>query len=155
MNFSMFKAKGLLTFASFLVWALLAGSVFAQSGTSGVSGIVVDQAGSAVPGATVRLSNPETGLTRSVTTDESGRYSFPSISPATYQIEVEAAGFKKLLNTNVQARVNTPSEMTLTLEPGSISAIVNVTSGSIESLINTQDASLGTTVGTQQITQLP
>ncbi len=156
MNFRMFRAKELLTLASFFAFALLlAGSIFAQSGTTGISGTVLDQAGSAVPGATVRLSNPTTGFNRSITTDESGRYNFVSISPATYQIEVEAAGFKKLVNSNVQARINTPTEVILTLEPGAISAVVNVTSGAIESIINTQDGSLGTTVNSQQITQLP
>ncbi len=151
----MFRTKGLLTFASFLVYALLSGSVFAQSGTTGVSGIVVDQTGSAVPGATVRLTNPETGYNRSITTDNSGRYNFPAIQPATYRIEVEASGFKKLLNSNVQARINTPTEVTLTLEPGAISAVVDVTSGTIESVVNTQDATIGNSFVSPQITQLP
>ena len=55
MNFSMFRAKGLWTFASLLVCSLiLFGSAFAQSGTTGLSGTVVDQAGAAVPGMGAR-----------------------------------------------------------------------------------------------------
>ncbi len=138
-----------------LVAAFLAGVTNAQSGTSGISGSVVDQAGSAVPGATIRISNPETGFNRSLTTDNSGRYNFASIAPATYRLEVEATGFKKLLNSNVQARVDSPIDLSLTLEAGSISAVVDVTSGSIESIVNTQDATLGNNFVPEQLTQLP
>ncbi len=149
------KTINFLSLAALLFSLFLAGNVMAQSGTTGVSGIVVDQAGAAVPGATVRLTNDAKGFTRSITTDDSGRYNFASIAPGTYRLEVEASGFKKLLNSNVQARVDSPTELNFTLEPGAISAVVDVTSGTIDSVINNQDATIGNNFSPQQIVQLP
>src|SRR5262249_45819739 len=80
---------------------------------------------------------------------------FPGIQPATYRIEVTAANFKKLINNNVKALVEKPLELNLTMEPGDVSAVVDVTSNTIESVINTQDASLGNNFEPRQITQLP
>ncbi len=152
------KATKTISFFCFIVLlftAFLAGSANAQSGTSGVRGVVVDQAGAVVPGATVRLSNPATGFSRSVITDNSGRYNFASIPPATYRVEVEASGFKKLLNTNVVGSVDGIAEFTFALEPGAVTAVVDVTSGSIESIVNTHDAAIGNNFVPEQIIQLP
>jgi len=146
---------GFLGFTAVLFSVFLGGNVNAQSGTTGVRGTVVDQAASVVPGATVRISNEERGFTRSVVTDGNGRYNFASIPPATYRLEVEATGFKKLVNSNVQARVDSPTELNLTLEPGSVSAVVDVTGGSIETIVNNQDATIGNTFVPTQIIQLP
>ena len=82
--------KGL---ASILLAIFAVSSAFAQAGTSGVNGTVTDQAGGSVPGATVRLVSPETGFTRTTTTNSQGQYSFAGIQPGNYRIEVEAEGF--------------------------------------------------------------
>lgn len=138
-----------------LVLMFMAGGAFAQAGTTGINGSITDQNGAAVPGATVTITNTETNFTRTVTTAEDGKYSFPGIPPATYRLEVTAPSFKKSINTNAKALVETPLEVNLALEPGDVSAVVDVTSNTIESVINTQDASLGNNFEPQQITQLP
>lgn len=127
----------------------------AQAGTTGVSGTVRDQNGAAVPGATARLINPATGFERTVTTSAEGKYAFPGIPPATYRLEVEAGNFKKLVNSKVQALVDLPTEVNVTLEPGAVTAVVDVTTDNIEAIVNTQDASLGNNFEPNQITQLP
>ena len=130
-------------------------TIFAQTGTSSVSGTVSDPQGSAVAGATVVLTNPAKNFTRTQTTNESGAYSFNSIPPDTYQIEVTASGFKKTIINNVQALVSKPTEATVQLEVGAVNEAVNVSAGGNESLINTQDASIGNNFVNRQITQLP
>ncbi len=70
-------------------------------------------------------------------------------------MEVTATGFKKVVNTNVQALVDSPIEINVALEPGDVSAVVDVTADTIDAIINTQDASLGNNFQPQQITQLP
>jgi hypothetical protein len=129
--------------------------LFGQSGTTGISGIVTDTAGAAVPGATITLSDPSTGFSRTTTTNSDGKYNFPGLQPATYRLEVTSANFKKLVNSNVKALVDTPIEVNLVLQAGDVTAIVDVTSDNIESVINTQDASLGNNFEPRQITQLP
>ncbi len=71
--------------------ALTAVTAFAQQSGS-VSGIIVDRSGSPVAGATVKISGDMLPAGRTVVTPESGLYSFPSLLPGTYLIEVEKAG---------------------------------------------------------------
>lgn len=155
MSFSIFKSKALLTMVTLIFSTMLVSNVFAQSGTSRISGSVTDQTGAAVPGATVTIKNPATGYTRTSTTSSDGKYSFPGIPPATYSVTVEASNFKKSVNNNARATVDGSANLDFALEPGDVTAIVDVTSNNIESVVNTQDASIGNNFQPQQITQLP
>ncbi|MCA1624665.1 MAG: carboxypeptidase-like regulatory domain-containing protein [Acidobacteria bacterium] len=155
MKLSVLKAEVFPILVMMFISAFLAGSVYAQSGTTGISGTVTDQNGAGVPGATVRVINPETGFNRSVTTNDEGQYNFPSISPATYRIEVEASNFKKTIKSDIRALVDSPINVDIPLQAGDVSAVVDVTADNIESVINTQDASLGNNFVPQQITELP
>lgn len=155
MRFSDLKALVHKTTAVMFVLAALVVAGFAQAGTSGVSGTVRDKNGAAVPGATVKLSNSATGFERTTTTNQEGGFSFLAIPPSTYQVEISASGFKKLVNSSLQLPVDTTVRFDGSLEAGDVSAVVNVTSGGIESIVNTQDASIGNTIGTEQIIQLP
>ncbi len=116
---------------------------------------MTDQTGAAVPGTTVTLTNPNTGFKRTVTTGNDGKYNFPGIPSGTYQLEAAAGNFKKTLKRDIQALVDLPIEISLTLEAGDVSAVVDVTSDTIESVVNTQDATIGNNFVPAQITQLP
>ncbi len=155
MNFpnARMKLTGLL--GALLLFVFLVCSAAAQSGRSAVAGIVVDQNEAVVAGASVRISNPETGFSRTTTTNESGRFSFPSLLASTYQIEVEARGFKKLIRRDVRALVDSTADLNLSLEPGELSVEVNVVGDTIETIANTQDATIGNNFTSEQISQLP
>lgn len=153
MSFRILKSKPALTIAAFVLTFAFAGGVFAQS--SSVTGSVTDQTGAAVPGATVKITNPATGSSRMVVTDGSGNYSFPGLAPATYRVEVEAANFKKAVNNNVKALVDSTASIDIVLEAGTVTETVDVTTNTIESVVNTEDASLGNNFVPEQITQLP
>jgi hypothetical protein len=155
MRISELKAMVSKTIFLIFVFALLALSGVAQSGTTGVSGSVRDQNGAAVAGATVTLTNPATGFERTATTNEEGVYSFLGIQPATYRMEITASGFKKLVNSELRLLVDSPVQFNPALEAGDVSAVVDVTSNTIDAIVNTQDASLGNNFVPQQITQLP
>lgn len=155
MNFSFLRKRGLAAVSALLATLLFTAGIFAQSGTSGISGTVTDQTGAVVPGATVKLSNAATGFERTTTTNDGGRYAFPGVPAATYRMEVEAANFNKLVRSEVSVRVDSPIEINLQLTPGDISVVVDVTSGSIESVINNQDATLGNNFVSQQIVNAP
>ncbi len=144
----------MLTTALFAM-LLLTANAFPQSGTTGISGTVFDQNSSPVVGATVKLVNPATGFNRLVVTGNDGKFNFLTIPPATYRIEVEAGSFKKSINSSVQALVDLPLTIDFLLQPGDVSAVVDVTSNTIDGVINTQDASIGNNFVPQQIIQLP
>jgi hypothetical protein len=155
MSYKTLKAKVFLIFFAVLLSAFLMGNTNAQSGTTTVSGTVKDQQGAVVPGATILLTNPNTGFSRTVTASDEGVYSFPAISPGTYQVEVTSNNFKKALIKGVEARVDNSIQIDVSLETGEVSAVVDVAAGSIESIVNRQDARNGINYVPDQITQLP
>jgi hypothetical protein len=138
-----------------LVCLLLAGSLSAQTGTSGVNGVITDAQGKAIAGAKVTLTNLGTNATRSTVTNDSGVYSFDLLTPADYRIEVEAAGFRKAVADNVKALIGRQTEISLRLEIGAVSQSVEVSISGSAAVMNTQDASLGNVLESSQITQLP
>jgi Carboxypeptidase regulatory-like domain len=71
--------------------------------TSAISGQVSDETGAAIHGAVVSVANSGNGLKRSVESDESGRFSFPQLTPGTYTVQASAAGFEPRRIQNVSA----------------------------------------------------
>ena len=69
-------------------------SLHAQQPTGSITGIVRDATGAVIPGAAVLLTHQATGVALQQTTSEAGMYTFGSLLPGTYQIKVEASGFK-------------------------------------------------------------
>ncbi|MFI5076158.1 MAG: carboxypeptidase-like regulatory domain-containing protein, partial [Vicinamibacteria bacterium] len=77
----------------------------AQSGTATQQGKVIDAQKMALPGANVTLANPATGFTRTVQSDTSGAFAFPSVPPGTYALTVEMQGFKTSVVDKVALQV--------------------------------------------------
>lgn len=149
------KFRFVLSFGTLLILLFASTTAIAQTGTSSVKGVIKDPQGSVVAGATVTLANPETSLTRTTTSNESGAFYFEGIQPGTYRVEVEAKGFKKAALNEVTASVAKSTDLEVIMEVGSVSETISVTVGAGEALVNTQDASLGNNFGPQQISQLP
>src|SRR5262245_52587056 len=86
---------------------LCAATVFSQaSQTGGITGVIQDQGGALVSGATVDLVNEGTGKSvRTATTAEDGGYSFTLLAPGAYRLEITAPNFKKAVVAAVQVRI--------------------------------------------------
>src|SRR5579862_3008116 len=83
---------------------ILAASLsWSQTGTSTIRGTVTDPSGRLVPGASVTLTNTQTNAVRTTKSTDTGSYVFDFITPATYRVGVEAAGFKTKLLDHVEA----------------------------------------------------
>src|ERR1044071_9425254 len=78
-----------------LVVLLFPLTAWPQAGTSTIRGLVRDQAQAAVPGAAVTLTNTGTGVARANVTNNSGFYTFPSVTAGAYRITVESPGMSK------------------------------------------------------------
>src|SRR5262245_31411002 len=89
----------LLSVASF-------GFAAAQTGSSTVGGTVQDTQGNAVSGAKVALKSAERNFNRETTSDAAGGFLFTVVPPGSYVVEVEAAGFKKNVISDVKALVD-------------------------------------------------
>src|SRR5690606_26523956 len=68
-------------------------SAFAQDTTGAIRGDVTSQTQSAIAGATITISNPETGFARSVVVDESGNFAFRNLATGVYTVTIEKAGY--------------------------------------------------------------
>ena len=135
-----------------LVTSLLASLAAAQSTTS-LHGVVSDPKGALLSGATVRLNDPKTGFTRTVTSGSDGVYQFLQIPPATYIVTVSATGFANVKHENVTLQVSTPATLNVTLQVQGAHEQVEVTAEA--PLVNTEDASIGNAFTERQLLRLP
>jgi hypothetical protein len=100
-----------------LFHSLLPEATFSQGETtSAIVGQVSDASGAAVRSATVTVTNKETGLRRSASTDDSGRFNFPQLKPGAYSVKVEAEGFEPKQNDAVSAALGQKQTVDLFVE---------------------------------------
>ena len=121
--------------------------------TSAIVGQVRDTTNAVVPGATVTIANPETGLRRSAKTDEAGRFNFPQLKPGTYSVKVEAQGFEPRQNDNVVSGLGQKQTVDFTLKVARSNETVEVSSEA--PLINPEDANTSTTMNAPALENLP
>jgi hypothetical protein len=113
----------------------------------------MDSTGAVVPNASVIMTNVATKVAEKRTTDQSGRYIFQDLKPASYTATVEVVGFKKLVRENIVLRVGQQSDLDLKLELGDMTQTVEVNAES--PLLNTVSGALGTEITSQYISALP
>ena len=125
----------------------------AQEITGGIVGTVKDAAGAAVPGATVTVTNKETGLmVRTVQSSEEGQYTIGDLPATSYDVSFEAKGFKKQIQSNVDVNVGVRRTLDATLEPGDISEVVTIEANPVAVELSTP--TVGTVISGDQATQL-
>jgi hypothetical protein len=136
--------------------AVAASSVLAQgaSGSSSISGVVVDTAGGAIPGASVVVANAATGTKFEALTNASGGFNVPALPVGTYSVTASLSGFKTAVVTDVRVQLGIPTSVKAILEVGEIKETVTVTGAAAE-LINTQTATVSATLNMEQIAQIP
>ena len=137
-----------------VVLVCLAGSAaFAQYRAS-IQGLISDPQGAVVSGATVILTNKETNISQTATSNDAGVYNFFALPPSRYSISAEKAGFKKKVLQDVTVIAEQSNAVNITLDLGQASETVNV-SADAAPLIDTETATLSGTVNAQQIQALP
>ena len=70
---------------------------YGQTHRGAIRGLVLDPNEAAIPGASIRLTNQETGETRTVTSDDNGAFTLTALAPGAYQLETTAQGVSKLI----------------------------------------------------------
>ncbi|HEX2341820.1 MAG TPA: carboxypeptidase-like regulatory domain-containing protein [Vicinamibacterales bacterium] len=103
-------------------WALLPlampAAVAGQVGGGALIGQVTDQAGAAVPGATVTATAVGTNLPRVGVTASDGTYSFPRLATGAYRVHVELSGFRPLTREGIQVATGETVRLDLQLQIG-------------------------------------
>ncbi|HEY0874720.1 MAG TPA: carboxypeptidase regulatory-like domain-containing protein [Vicinamibacterales bacterium] len=124
----------------------------AQETTGTIQGVVADQSGAVLPGATVIVRNVGTGQTQEVVTNENGRYTVPFLRPGTYEVTFTMSGFQSTTARGVELHVNDRLELNGTLRVGAITDTVEVVGSSTLVQHTPQVQSL---MGTTQVEELP
>jgi hypothetical protein len=121
--------------------------------TATLSGTVLDPSGSVVSQATITLTSPERGITRTYTTGAQGSYSFSQLPPSTYQLKIQAPGFSEYIQNGIKLDAGQSASQDVRLTLGSVVQQVVVTSQA--SLLNTENSNISAEVDSSQIVELP
>jgi len=114
--------------------------VFAQGlGAGTVEVTVVDPNGAVVPNASVTISNPVTGYTRTAVTGQDGVLRFDNVPPNNYQVSISATGFAPATQT-VSVRTSVPIAIKMPLSVGATAESVTITGGTADVLENIPSA---------------
>ena len=118
-----------------------------------INGTVVDSAKAAVPGASLTLSSKETGEVRTAESSAQGYFNFIDLNRGTYRLTIKASGFRELIIDPVELTVGEQKTVHPTLEVGSVSEVVEVTSAAPP--VTTSSSSVSQLVDSKRIEQLP
>jgi len=128
--------------------------VFAQDSSS-MTGVVTDATGAVIPGTTVSLSNPSTGVTFSQTTDGQGSYRFVNVPPNPgYKASFNHQGFSTVEVSGVTLIVGVTRTQNAKLVPGSVETI-EVSASNTAVTLDTSDASIGNNMSVDELNNLP
>ncbi len=106
-----------------------------------------------MPNANVKLTSEDTSFTRSTTSNASGSYSFPDITPGTYPVIVETPGFKKAVASGLRLFVGPPITQDNVLTVGEVNEQSSVTAAA--PLLHTSSSEIGTVIQGKALTELP
>ncbi len=149
------KATSLFVTLLFLIgfWTLLAPTAKAQRSTASVNGTVRDSSGAVIPGAAVTLTNRETSLKKTATTNETGDYVLLDINPGKYTLEASKEGFTTATQAEFTLYVNQTATFDFNLPVGSTTESITVEAAAAH--VESSTAELGVVATTKEVNDLP
>src|SRR5213593_917103 len=136
-----------------LALSVLPVCLFAQSTTGTISGSVVDAQQAVIPGAMVTARNVETNISRSVLTNEVGRFRIPNLPVGPYEVSVELSGFARYVRSGIILTLNQEAVLDLTLQPAGVSQEITVQENA--TALNVSNAEVGVHFDSRRISELP
>jgi hypothetical protein len=133
---------------------LFVSAAYGQSVFQGtISGTVTDQSGAIIKGAHVQITNEDTHFVTSETTNNTGAYSAPFLTPGSYDVRLDAAGFGSVEQTHVVLGAGALKEVDFNVKPASTNATVTVTANG--ELLEAGSATISATITTNIIENTP
>src|SRR4051794_14396083 len=105
-------------FRSLAILMCACACAFSQGTTSRVLGTVLDASGAVVPAASVKLINEGTQVTFEQRTSTAGTFAFEAVQPGSYQLDIEAKGFRHFSSRNNLVNIGQPTTLNIKLEVG-------------------------------------
>jgi len=143
-----------LSLCLFAIVVLTASALAQTQITSGtIQGTVLDANGAAVPGAAIELKNTETNFSRSLTTDDEGRFAALQLPPGRYTVTVSKQGFATLLVEKADLTVGQALNLPLSMKVSSVQETVTITAAPTVDTVKTESSTTlnETTVNTTPI----
>src|SRR5204863_6241512 len=136
-----------------LLGLLSPAAVLAQTGAASLTGIVSDQSGGAIPGATVTATNQATNVDYTAISNEAGNYTITAVPVGTYVVKAELTGFKTAATVPVALEAKQIGRFDFKLEVGAIAENVQVVGQS--PLLQTETATVGEVISGTTVVGLP
>jgi hypothetical protein len=137
-----------------ILLGLLSMPVLLHAQTATVNGTALDSSGAAVSGATVAITNVQTGDVRTTVTNSTGFYSVSSLPPSVYSFSFSQTGFKTVKFESITLTVDQNLTLDCKFEIGSLTSTVEVSSAEVAP-IDTETPTLSNVVEHNQIVELP
>src|SRR5438552_5003550 len=136
-----------------LLLQLAAVTLWAQVDKATINGTVTDPSGAVIVGASVTVTNMETGTRFTGESNGAGIYRVSALPVGTYSIEYQKDGFKKVVRSGLTLATAQVAEVNVNLAPGSVSEMVQVTTAPV--LLNTETTDIGTAMTANSMKNLP
>src|SRR5438477_4731291 len=125
---------------------------YAQPAGGTLSGTITSPSGAAVANAAVTVTNTSTNASQRVLTAPDGTFTISGLTPGTYRLEVESAGYKRTSQQSLDL-TGTPGPITITLEPGSMSESVEIKAHA--PMIQTDNSEMSVGLNMRTVQELP
>ncbi|MFB3826140.1 MAG: carboxypeptidase regulatory-like domain-containing protein [Bryobacteraceae bacterium] len=124
-----------------------------QAHAGDLKGSVLDQAGGAIVGAQITVSDPQRGISRSAVADSEGAYRVPLLEPGAYKVRVEAAGFNTSVTEGVEVRVGETRVLRTVMEVGAISTEITISAEA--PVVDTERSQQASSIDLRRMESLP
>src|SRR6266852_5342012 len=158
MNFKQILRTTCGAIMPFVIVAALAATVWAVPASAQVagatlSGLVTDEQGGPVAGATVSIKNVGTGVVHEAPTNTDGLYAAPNLLPGSYEVTVSGKGFRTLVQKGITLNVGAQQALNFSLKLGSLSQVIEVNAAPPD--IQTTTSTISETVDSRTMRELP
>jgi hypothetical protein len=147
------RSRQSLAILLLLLLVAVAAPASAQLTTGTIRGTVNDDTGGVLPGVDVTLTNVETGIMRSLVTNEQGRYEAPNLQIGTYEVAANLSGFRRAVRAGIQLAVGRIAVVDLTLGVATIQESLVVTGDA--PLVETTSATVSNLIDAKKVEDLP
>jgi hypothetical protein len=136
-----------------LLFLWLNSSMAMAQSTAQMSGSVTDQSGAVLPGVEVTATQTDTGLARTVVTNETGSYNLTNLPVGPYRLEAGLPGFRTFVQTGIVLQVGSNPVINVSLEVGQVSETIEVQADA--ALVETRSTGVGQVIDNTRVLELP
>lgn len=136
-----------------LCFSAMTAAAYAQGAGATLQGTLTDNQGGILPGASVTVTNTDSGFTRTVVSDDRGTYRAAALNPGHYEVRAELSGFLLTVRSGITLTIGQEATVNLTMPLQGVQEAVVVTGEA--PMVETTDNSLGATITRGQLDSLP